>query len=230
MLSTRAPTAATSTALDPGGGSPAPGISTASTSRSSSSRRSCNVAWATSAASPSGPTATWTPSAAGCSSMSTPRTRAAPSVSLALLIIEARRRRQEEERSLHEKWVPAIPGPLSWLDLPIQPTGQGFVKVVSGVHPGEGHGMPRNWRARRGFWAQRRVSSANLVTPCMRNRVMTRLAMADQTCGPFPVLISDLSSFQITSRSQWVCSTRQWPRTWARRSCGVVSSGPRLVR
>src|ERR1035438_5574419 len=65
--------------------------------------------------------------------------------------------------------------------------------------------------------------------PCMRKRVMTRLARADQTWGAFPVRMSDLSSFQITSRSQCMCSTRQWPRTWARRSSGVVSSGPRLV-
>src|SRR5260370_29548184 len=45
----------------------------------------------------------------------------------------------------------------------------------------------------------RRVSSVNLVTPCMRNKVMTRLVRADQTWGPFPVRMSDLSSFQITS-------------------------------
>jgi predicted regulator of Ras-like GTPase activity (Roadblock/LC7/MglB family) len=114
--------------------------------------------------------------------------------------------------------------------LATQPRIQGFVKVVSGVHPGKGHGMPRNWRARRGSWAQRRVSSANLVTPCMRNRVMTRLARADQICGPFPVLIRDLSSFQITSRSQCACSTRQCPRTWASRSSGVASAAARLVR
>ena len=47
--------------------------------------------------------------------------------------------------------------------------------------------------------------------------------MADMTCGAFPVRMSDLSSFQITSRSQCACSTRQWPRTWARRSSGVAS-------
>src|SRR5271165_3281578 len=41
----------------------------------------------------------------------------------------------------------------------------------------------------------------------MRNRVMTRLVRADHICGPFPVLIRDLSSFQITSRSQCACST-----------------------
>ena len=41
--------------------------------------------------------------------------------------------------------------------------------------------------------------------------------------------MSDLSSFQITSRSQWACSMRQWPRMWASRSAGVVSSAVRLV-
>src|SRR5271157_3060199 len=33
----------------------------------------------------------------------------------------------------------------------------------------------------------------------MRKRLMTRFAMADQTWGAFPVRMSDLSSFQITS-------------------------------
>jgi len=47
----------------------------------------------------------------------------------------------------------------------------------------------------------RRVSSVYLVTPCMRNRVMTRLVIADITQGAFPVRRRDLSSFQITSRS-----------------------------
>ena len=106
---------------------------------------------------------------------------------------------------------------------------QGFVKVAGGVQPGESPVRSRNCRAWRGSWAQRRVSLAKLVTPCMRNRVMTRLARADQICGPFPVRMRDLSSFQITSRSQWACSTRQWPRTWASRSSGVVSSAARLV-
>src|SRR5450755_3522712 len=79
---------------------------------------------------------------------------------------------------------------------------QGFVKVVGGVQPGERHVMSSSWRALRGSWAQRRVSSVYLVTPCIRKRVMTRLARADQTWGAFPVRMSDLSSFQITSRSQ----------------------------
>src|SRR5271157_3010857 len=34
----------------------------------------------------------------------------------------------------------------------------------------------------------------------MRKRLMTRFAMADQTWGAFPVRMSDLSSFQITSQ------------------------------
>src|SRR5450631_3592031 len=79
---------------------------------------------------------------------------------------------------------------------------QGFVKVVGGVQPGERHVMSSSWRALRGSWAQRRVSWVYLVTPCIRKRVMTRLARADQTWGAFPVRMSDLSSFQITSRSQ----------------------------
>lgn len=37
----------------------------------------------------------------------------------------------------------------------------------------------------------RRVSSVKLVTPCIRSRVMTRLARADQVWGPFPVLMRD---------------------------------------
>src|SRR5208337_2374333 len=78
---------------------------------------------------------------------------------------------------------------------------QGFVKVAGGVQPGESPVRSRNCRARRGSWAQRRVSLAKLVTPCMRNRVMTRLARADQIWGAFPVRMRDLSSFQITSRS-----------------------------
>ena len=53
--------------------------------------------------------------------------------------------------------------------------------------------------------------------------------MADQTWGAFPVRMSDLSSFQITSRSQWACSIRQCPRTWASRSSGVTWSGARLA-
>ena len=64
-------------------------------------------------------------------------------------------------------------------DLPL--CRQGFVKVASSVQPGERPVRSRSWSARRGSWAQRRVSSANLVTPCMRNKVMTRLVMADQT-------------------------------------------------
>ena len=107
---------------------------------------------------------------------------------------------------------------------------QGFVKVANGVQPGESPVRSRNWRALRGSWAMRRVSAVYLVTPCRRKRVMTRLVRADQIWGAFPVRMSDLSSFQITSRSQCACSTRQWPRTWARRSSGVVSSAARLVR
>src|SRR5229473_150896 len=64
----------------------------------------------------------------------------------------------------------------------------------------------------------------------MRNRVMTRLVRADSTCGAFPVRMRDLSSRQITSRSQCRCSTVQWPRTQASGSSGVVSSAARLVR
>src|SRR6266852_5849819 len=91
--------------------------------------------------------------------------------------------------------------------------GQGFVKVAGGVQPGESPVMSSSWRARRGSWALRRVSSVYLVTPCMRNRVMTRLVRADITCGAFPVRMRDLSSRQITSRSQCRSSTVPSPRT-----------------
>ena len=64
---------------------------------------------------------------------------------------------------------------------------QGFAKVVSGIQPGGRPVRPRIWSARRGSCAIRQVSSMELVTPCTRNRVMTRLEMADQICGPFPV-------------------------------------------
>ncbi len=72
-VTTSAPSAASSTALVPGGGSPAGGSPTASTSRSRSSRRSCNVASATSSASAPGPMPRWTPSVAGRSSIAIPR-------------------------------------------------------------------------------------------------------------------------------------------------------------
>jgi hypothetical protein len=75
--------------------------------------------------------------------------------------------------------------------------GQGFAKVAIGVQPGERPVKSRIWRTWRGSWVQRRVSSVWLVTQCMRKKVMTRLVMADQTWGAFPVRMSDLSSFQI---------------------------------
>src|SRR6266496_3756165 len=72
METSKAPSAATSTALAPGGGSPALDSSTASTSRSSSSRRSCAVASATSSASAPPSMATWIPRVANRSSMLIP--------------------------------------------------------------------------------------------------------------------------------------------------------------
>ena len=76
-------------------------------------------------------------------------------------------------------------------------SAQGFVKVAGRVQPGR---RASNWSARRGSWALRRVSSVILVTPCSRNRVMTRLVRADITWGAFPVRMVDLSSCQTTSQ------------------------------
>ena len=75
----------------------------------------------------------------------------------------------------------------------------------------------------------RRVSSVILVTPCSRNRVMTRLVRADITCGALPVRMVDLSSCQTVSRSQCRCSIVQWPRMWASRSAGLARVASRLV-
>ena len=83
---------------------------------------------------------------------------------------------ESARRLLLISWRPPRRGPLD-----NGPHGQGFVKVVGGVQPGDRHVRSSSWRARRGSWAQRRVSSVYLVTPCMRKRVMTRLARADQT-------------------------------------------------
>src|ERR1035441_8196052 len=82
----------------------------------------------------------------------------------------------DEIAAEYDRHRPTYPGEL---------VDQGFVKVVGGVQPGERHVRSSSWRARRGSWAQRRVSSVYLVTPCIRKRVMTRLARADQTWGAF---------------------------------------------
>ncbi len=75
----------------------------------------------------------------------------------------------------------------------------------------------------------RRVSALILVTPCSRNRLMTRLVRADMTWGALPVRMVDLSSSQITSRSQCRCSIRQCPRTQASRPAGLAWAASRLV-